>query len=289
MSSRGSGGVPDSSGASLIRRRREPGDVNVTTLHDPGHRETLWELEAAFDRGDLVSVFGVCTVDYEGRAASSLGAGARLVVLKPDGTALVHTDEGRKPVNWQPPGCEHRAAVRDGRLRVRSVRTTPDETLDVRFSDVQHVAAYDVTGGRAVDVAGTEADLKARVLDEPSLVEPGFEPLETERETDAGPVDVFGRDADGNPVVVELKRRRVGPDAVGQLSRYVSAVGREEPDGTTVRGVLVAPSVTGRAAELLADEQLDHVAAEPPSEPPSGRGGAESPAAPGGEPGGTGE
>jgi len=238
--------------------------VTATTLHDPTHREALWELESAFERGDLVTLFGACTVEYDGRAASSLGPGARLLVLKPDGSALVHTDEGRTPVNWQPPGSEHRAAVRDGRLRVRSVRTSPAETLDVRFSDVEQFASYGVTGGRAVDVVGSEADLKRRAIEDPTVVEPGFEPLATERETEAGPVDVFGRDAEGRPLVVELKRRRVGPDAVGQLARYVAAVEREEPDGTDVRGVLLAPSVTDRAADLLAEEGLDHVAAEPP-------------------------
>ncbi|WP_435063018.1 endonuclease NucS [Halobaculum sp. EA56] len=246
--------------------------MTATTLHEPTHREALWELEDAFERGDLVTLFGTCTVEYDGRAASSLGAGARLLVLKPDGAALVHTDEGRTPVNWQPPGSEHRAAVRDGRLRVRSVRTSPDETLDVRFSAVEHLAAYGVTGGRAVDVVGSEADLKERVLADPALVDEGFEPLATERETEAGPVDVFGRDAEGRPVVVELKRRRVGPDAAGQLARYVDAVEREEPDGTEVRGVLLAPSITDRAADLLAANGLEHVPAEPPegaADPPA--------------------
>ncbi len=276
--------------------------VTVTSLHDPSHREALWELEAAFDRGDLISVFGRCTVSYEGRAASDLGAGDRLLLLKPDGAALVHTDEGRQPVNWQPPGSEHRAAVREGRLRVVSTRTTPDETLTVRFSDVHQLSAMPVTGGRDLAIHGTEEDLRTRILERPDLIEPGFEPRETERPSSAGPMDVFGIDADGNPVVVELKRRRVGPDAVGQLARYVRALReelgvdeeRDDPldsdgddtaadadaaeidgDDTTadtgavdleVRGVLVAPSITDRAAERLADRGFDHVALEPAPE-----------------------
>ena len=254
--------------------------MTVTSLHDPAHREALWELEAAFDRGDLISVFGRCTVSYEGRAASDLGSGDRLLLLKPDGAALVHTDEGQQPVNWQPPGSEHRAAVRDGTLRVVSVRDSPDETLRVRFSNVQQLSAMSVTGGRELELHGSEEDLRTRILERPELIEDGFEPTETERPSDAGPIDVFGVDADGNVVVVELKRRRVGPDAVGQLARYVRAL-RDElgaagsnpadtpngPGERRVRGVLVAPSVTDRAAKRLADRGFEHVALDPtPSE-----------------------
>lgn len=237
--------------------------MSVTTLHRPAHREALWELEDAFDRGDLVTLFGRCTVEYAGRASSSLGPGDRLLVLKPDGTALIHTDENRTPVNWQPPGSEHRAAVRDGRLRVRSVRDSPAETLDVHFEVVHQLSALSVSGERAVEVQGSEEDLRRRILDDPALVEPGFVPEATERETAAGPVDVFGHDADDTPVVVELKRRRVGPDAAGQLQRYVAALEAELPDGVAVRGVLVAPSVTDRAREMLAEKGLEFVAVTP--------------------------
>jgi len=236
--------------------------VTVRSLDDPDHRTALAALEAALERGDLVTVFGRCAVEYDGRTASSLGDGERLLVLKPDGSALVHTDEKRTPVNWQPPGCDHSAAVRDGRLRVHSERSSPAETLDVRFGTVRHLAAMGVTGRREVDPVGSESDLRRAILADPSLVEAGFEPLETERETAAGPMDVFGTDSEGRPVVVELKRRRVGPGAAGQLGRYVDALERELVDGEPVRGILVAPSVTDAAAELLDERGFEHVAVD---------------------------
>ena len=237
----------------------------VTTVHQPTHREALWELEAAFERGDLITVFGRCTVDYDGRAASSLGLGRRLLVLKPDGAALVHTDENQQPVNWQPPGSEHHAAVRDGQLRVRSVRTSPDETLDIHFETVEQLSAMAVSGRRELSVTGSEADLRNALLDRPAAIEAGFEPLATERPTDAGPIDIFGRDSEGRPVVVELKRRRVGPSAASQLRRYVAAIEREEGDNAAVRGILVAPSVTDRARRLLAEHDLEFIAVAPPA------------------------
>jgi hypothetical protein len=236
--------------------------MSVTTLHRPAHRDALAQFDAAVERGDVITIFGRCTVDYDGRATSSLGPGDRLVVLKPDGTILVHTDEKRKPVNWQPPGCDHRASVRDGRFRVVSTRSNPDERLEVAFGQVYQFSALDVTDEQELDLRGSEEDLREYLLDNPDVLEDGFEPIETERESAAGPMDIFGEDAEGRPVVVELKRRRVGPDAVSQLERYVRAVEREVGAGETVRGVLVAPSVTDRADELLAELEFGFVAVD---------------------------
>jgi RecB family endonuclease NucS len=236
------------------------------TATAPSPTETRALVEAATERDRLLVLFGRCRVVYEGRAASTLGPGDRLVVLKPDGTVLVHTDEGQQPVNWQPPGCTHEATVEDGQLVVQSRRTSPDEQLVVRFERVVHAAAFGVTDPSDLALTGTEEDLRERILEEPSLLEPGFEPRATERETPAGAVDIYGVDSEGNAVVVELKRRRVGPDAVGQLNRYVTALERDLHAGQTVRGVLVAPSVTDRAERLLDERDLEFVSLEPPAE-----------------------
>jgi RecB family endonuclease NucS len=135
---------------------------------------------------------------------------------------------------------------------------------------VHQLSALAVTGGRDLELTGSEEDLRRRILDDPALVEEGFEPIETERPSGAGPIDIFGTDGEGTPVVVELKRRRVGPDAAGQLKRYVDAIERELGDGAVVRGVLVAPSVTDRTAELLEREGLEFVPLTPTAKGGSG-------------------
>jgi RecB family endonuclease NucS len=145
---------------------------------------------------------------------------------------------------------------------VRSERSSPDERLDVRFERVDQLSAFSVAARADLSLVGSEEDLRTRILDDPAVVEPGLEPLETERETMAGPVDIFARDADGNAVVVELKRRRVGPSAVRQLAGYVDAVEGELGD-ETVRGILVAPSVTDRAAALLDEQGFGFVSVAP--------------------------
>ncbi|ELY51137.1 endonuclease NucS [Natronolimnohabitans innermongolicus] len=253
----------------------------AVTLEHPGLESACEAIVDGLEREALVTVFGRCTVDYEGRASSTLEAGDRHVMLKPDGAVLVHTDEGQQPVNWQPPGCEHDAFcesdaeanaesadepdgdVEPRRLVLESVRSTPEERLRVRFERVLQVSTFSGTDESDLSLSGTEEDLRQRILDEPDLLETGFTPLATERETSAGAVDVYGEDAAGRTVVVELKRRRVGPDAVGQLRRYVDALERDLHADADVRGILVAPSVTDRADRLLVDHGLEFVSLEP--------------------------
>ncbi|WP_275740892.1 endonuclease NucS [Halorhabdus sp. SVX81] len=230
---------------------------------DPPAETARERVARAVDRGDMVTVFGRCRVEYDGRAKSTLGPGDRLLVLKPDGTALVHTDEGHQPVNWQPPGSTHDVRVEDDQLQVESHRTGPEEYLEVTFESIEYVTTVDVTDPEDLSLSGTEEDLRERVLESPGLIESGFQPLATERPTPAGAIDIYGEDSDNRAVVVELKRRRVGPDAVGQLDRYVGALARDLHADREIRGILVAPSATDRAQELLAENDLEFVALDP--------------------------
>ncbi len=243
-----------------MTNRPEPRTV---TLERPTLADACEAVQSGFDRGALVTLFGRCTVDYDGRAASYLEAGDRHVMFKPDGSALVHTAEGQKPVNWQPPGCDHSVDIADGRLRLESHRSTPREQLVVSFERVDQVSTFTMSAPEDLAVVGTEADLRDRLLEEPDLLEPGFCPLATERETTAGAIDLYGEDREGRTVVVELKRRRVGPDAVSQLRRYVDAVEADLHTEAVIRGILVAPSVTDRADRLLRRHGLEFVALEP--------------------------
>jgi RecB family endonuclease NucS len=235
---------------------------------DPTPTEAVEMLEPALTTGAMVTIVGHCEVEYEGRASSYLALGDRLVILKPDGTLLVHTDSKRKPVNWQPPGCTHRVALDNEheQVCVHSLRSSPAEQVEITFESIAQLSTFELADEHALALEGTEEDLRQRIFAEPELIETGFHPLIRERDTAAGPVDIYGTDREDKPVIVELKRRRVGPDAVGQLKRYVDAVSRDLPMGTTPRGILVAPSITDRAEQLLRSEGLESISLAPPEQ-----------------------
>ena len=230
------------------------------TLADPDLAAAAAFASDAAGDGLAVSVVGACTVTFSGRAERRLAEGVRQVLWKPDGTLLVHGASGRDPDAWASGGAVAVEVERagghagDDRLVVESDGGAAD-ALRVRFSAVHAATAFDPASADAA-VSGTESDLRERVLADPDLVEPGFRPLATERETPAGRVDVYGRDADGNVVAVELKNVRAGPSAASQLERYVTALRRDLHADATVRGVLVAPGVTQKTRRLLAESGL---------------------------------
>jgi RecB family endonuclease NucS len=199
-----------------------------------------------------------CEVDYDGRASSTLAAGDRMIVYKPDGSLLIHTDEGREPQNWQPPGATVQVTEHDP-LTLIAIRSTPKEVIKLVCLEVGLASLMRMDDDATLDLHGSEEDLRTHIFENPDVIEEGFRPRAKEYETPAGPVDVYGADADGQPVILELKRRRVGPDAVSQLRRYVESV-----DGDT-RGILVAASITDRARTLLEQFSLEHRQVAPPN------------------------
>lgn len=205
-------------------------------------------------RGHLMQAVGLCTVRYQGRARSDLSAGERLILLKPDGTLLVHGAAKAKPINWQPPGASFSASLAEGRVSLTAIRTRPEEIVQVTFERIDLLASVPLRDGADLDLLGTEDDLQAALFAHPELVEPGFVPAKRERNTKRGFLDLDGRDAKGRRVVVEVKRTQAGVGEAQQLWRYVE---RMRGQDATLRGILVAPRVAERARALLADHDLE--------------------------------
>jgi hypothetical protein len=231
----------------------------VNLLREPDAQAALQFLQAelgglAQRRGHLVLAVGECTVAYQGRAHSDLHRGERLLILKPDGTLLIHTAEKAKPVNWQPPGSAFAVAVEEARVVLTSHRAKPEETVRVGFERVSMLASLPLRDGSALELLGSEDDLQALLFAKPELVEPGFVPARRERASARGYYDLDGHDARGIRLIVEVKRTTAGIAEAQQLWRYAERLRKN--DGR-LRGLLIAPRVAAKARKLLDEQRLE--------------------------------
>ena len=187
-----------------------------------------------------------CAVEYSGRLSARLPEALRLLILKADGSVLVHADAGGyKPLNWMTPPTV--VEEEPGRIVVRKLRG--EDRLEIVLcdvlSDVTHAMDFDAD---QLVKDGVEADLQALLADAPEWCGEGFRLVRREWPTDIGPVDLMCRDPDDGWVAVEIKR--VGTiDAVEQLARYVERI-RLDPALAACRGVLAAQIVKPQARVL---------------------------------------
>lgn len=191
-----------------------------------------------------------------------LPKGDRIVIVKPDGTLLVHQGKKREPVNWNPPGCKAATKLGQEGLQLISKRNKPEEKLLVLFKKLKLVAAFELVDEEELHLIGTESDLVKAVLDNPSLIEENFKPIESEKPIQYGVIDLYGVDEKGNGTAIEFKRATATLSAVGQLKRYTNELEKEL--NKNVRGILAAPSITSGTLKLLKKEGLEYLKMEEP-------------------------
>jgi len=233
----------------------------VVTLENPSVEKAVELVRKALSERRVLVIVGNCWVDYRGRASSKLEPGERIILIKGDGSVLVHRPSGYEPVNWQPPGCLFQTHVVDGVLQIRAIRRKPAESVKLFFDRVYLVSALSLVDAGEFSLYASEEDMQKAILLEPSLLEAGFKPIAYEKKVEPGFIDVYGVDEAGRFVVVEIKRKMAGREAVLQLSKYVKAI--KSKVNREVRGVLVAPHLGKGVQRLLETLGLDFKLLDP--------------------------
>ena len=188
-----------------------------------------------------------CEVSYTGRLSAFLPESTRLLILKEDGSVLVHADEGGyKPLNWMTPPT---VIEEDGEtlvVRKRAGRT--EDRLEIRLLEVLSDVSHEMGEAAALEKDGVERELQETLAARPEALGEGLRLVRREWPTDIGPVDLVCRDCDDGWVVVEVKRVAT-IEAVEQLCRYLERI-RLDPVLAEARGVLAAQRIRPQAATL---------------------------------------
>ncbi len=197
-----------------------------------------------------------CEVRYSGRLNAVLPLALRLLMLKADGSVLVHADNGGyKPSNWMTAPTVIEEAP--DRIVVRKRARTTEDRLEIRIEEVVSDVTHDMGEAAALEKDGVERDLQEALAAAPGHCGEGFRLVRREWPTDIGPVDLMCRDSGDEWIAVEIKR--VGTiDAVEQLSRYLERI-RVDPAMARCRGILAAQSIKPQARVLAQARGMDCV------------------------------
>ncbi|MGF7118281.1 endonuclease NucS [Methanobacterium oryzae] len=235
----------------------------IKVKENPETQEFLDFINEALSKRAFVIIVACCSIEYRGRATSRLGSGDRTILIKADGSFLVHQDHNLEPVNWQPPNCKFTTKIEDDKVHILGIRRNPNESLEIQINK-SYLASYHIgEDSKTLKLAGYEEDMREMIFKNPELIENGFRVTSREYSVSSGFIDIMGKDKTGNLVVIELKSRRAGVNAVKQLKRYFDDFSDHKK---FVRGILVAPSITEDALELLEEFQMEFIALEPPKD-----------------------
>lgn len=199
-----------------------------------------------------------CQVDYAGRLTAHLPMATRLILVKNDGSVLVHSDGGSyKPLNWMSPPCKVvERTNEDGVLEwvVTGKLGADEDTLKIVLGEVLSDATFDLGVDPGLQKDGVERHLQELLAEHPATLSEGLTLVRREYPTAIGPVDLMCRDTSGRSVAVEIKRRGE-IDGVEQLTRYLELLNRD-PGLRPVRGIFAAQEIRPQARVLAADRGI---------------------------------
>lgn len=181
-------------------------------------------------------------------------------MVKADGSVLVHADGGSyKPLNWMSPPCSLRVSTSDdgSGAEVWTVENKAGEQLILTLHEILHDHEQELGTDPGLVKDGVEAHLQRLLAEQLEVLGPGWRLVRREFPTAIGPVDLMCRDAQGQAVAVEIKRRGE-IDGVEQLTRYLELLNRD-PLLRPVRGVLAAQEIKPQARVLAGDRGIDCV------------------------------
>jgi RecB family endonuclease NucS len=233
----------------------------IAVLENPTLVEATLLIEKAFTQRRTLVIAGNCQVYYVGRANSTLEPGERLLIVKSDGSLLVHRPVGYEPVNWQPAGGVFHVQVKEEGLEVQGIRQKPRESVRVVFSQVFMVSALSLADSGDFLLHASEDDMHRAILLKPELLEEGFRPISWEKHVQPGFVDIYGEDKNGKLVIVEVKRKTATKENALQLAKYIEPI--KSKNNREIRAVLVAPSLGKDVQRVLATLGLEFKALDP--------------------------
>jgi RecB family endonuclease NucS len=202
------------------------------------------------DRGFVL--YAYCTVEYKGRAVSTVGPVNVCILHKPDGTLLIHGSANCGPMNYQRPKS---SLTLEGNNLI-CVSSKRDESIIIDLISIKHYHELSDWSNDKIKLKGTEKQLCESII---ANINEYIDiiPVEIHRElrTKYGPIDIAIIDEKGAYHLIEVKRAKVTVSTLFQVNKYKSCF-------DVACGYVAAPEISPKAEVMLEEFGLAYLAVQ---------------------------
>lgn len=193
---------------------------------------------------DPFILYAKCSVEYDGRAYSTLDVGNYLIVHKQDGSFLIHGADLSTPRNYQ--GPKSYLEYDGDKLICKSKK----ELIVVNIHSIINYIKLSDWSTAKIEISRTEKELVDKLCNNWSeYFQKEASDIFREYKTDNGPIDIVGIVGD-DYYIVEVKRKKGTINNCVQLKKYAEAI-----DGNTIE-FLASPAITDNAMKYLSNNGM---------------------------------
>jgi len=155
------------------------------------------------------------SIEYDGRAYSTLEKGTYIIIRKSDGSLMIHGATLNKPLNYQPPGAT--IQVNDDEIISRYKK----ETIKIKLYNIINVYPITTWSDNKIKISKTEKDAKKIIISMLPKIIDNITQIHDEYQTPNGPVDLVVIDDKNTHHVIEVKRKKLYLNHLVQLNKYL--------------------------------------------------------------------
>jgi endonuclease len=191
-------------------------------------------------------LYAECSVQYNGRAKSTLVPGNYLITHKNDGTLKIDGGSLCTSLNYQPPG----AILQKTKNLLVSVRK--EETIKIKLKQIHFYKELKEWSVHKINIDKTEAQLRNYIANNiktsSGLLNINIKEVFIEFKTPVGNIDILAIDVDNVYHVIEVKRGKVNLAACSQLERYTNYFLDIMKD---VKDYIASPDISSNASNYM--------------------------------------
>lgn len=163
------------------------------------------------------------SVNYEGRGKTELPKAIRTIIIKEDGSLLIHNEKGFKPINYMTKIDDYIEEEIDGELHLLFMNKKEKLEIIIHKLLDEYNLKLDLDDPPIIREQ-TETDLQIYVSQNIKKLDNNYEFIAREFETGFGPVDILAEDIETkNKVAMEIKRNAT-MNSIYQVLRYVDSL-----------------------------------------------------------------